>query len=154
MFKIITDSHYLGREDIILTHNFEWHHMLKIKFQNIDQLSLHVDLFIFYALMWPYFWKKKLNNKSEHISKRKIEGRPFWGGSNEKMCWMRLGWGNEVARTPPLVQYLQKFVGVLNFTLHIQCFRLNYKNISLNQEDLWKWFLKTLKLLHIFMLLN
>ena len=31
-----------------------------------------------------------------------MEGRAFWGGSDEKVCRMWLGRGNEVARTPPL----------------------------------------------------
>ena len=37
---IITDSHYLGRENFTLTHNFVWHHVLKLKGQNINQLLL------------------------------------------------------------------------------------------------------------------
>ena len=31
--------------------------MLKLKGQNINQLLLHIDIFIFYALTWPDFEK-------------------------------------------------------------------------------------------------
>ena len=47
--------------------------MLKLKGQNINQLLLYVDFFIFYALTWPNFLTtakgtfKKENMKDEHF---------------------------------------------------------------------------------------
>ena len=48
------------------------------------------------------FFKNVFKQQMRAHLKQKVEGRAFWCGSDEKMCRMWLGRGNEVARTPPI----------------------------------------------------
>ena len=77
---------------------------VKIKGQNINQLLLYEDLFIFYALTWPDFWKMLKRQKKAHLKKKNlwtsilrmlrreivqiVARTRKWGGSHSTPPWV------------------------------------------------------------------
>ena len=72
------------------------------------------------------FMKNVFKRQIKAHYKRKIEGRAFWGGSDEKVCRMWLGRENEVARTPPLIQWTANYKMIIVRELKLWTKPVNY----------------------------
>ena len=131
-FKIITDSHYLGREDFTLTHNFVWHPMKikrsKHKLIIIIYRSIHMFEKCFKTTEKGTF--KKENKKVEH----------FDVAGTRKVCRTWLGLGNEVARTPPL-GYMYNYV-------HYMLYRISIFKICRQKDRSYAHFFSTFLWVH------